>query len=168
MAAFHCNTCGGDLVLNDGRWYNCEACEQLKKATPICKDCGVRLEVGENWYKGYANSGRCSCIPCERIRTKVYRDGNPNVRRKHNLMAKYGLTLEQYDWWLNHQNGQCAICKQFPADDKNLMVDHSHSNEQVRGLLCGPCNTLLGMSKDNVSYLASAILYLEGSNNKGN
>jgi hypothetical protein len=39
-------------------------------------------------------------------------------------------------------------------------IDHSHVDDHVRGILCGRCNTLLGMAGDDVEVLEAAIKYL--------
>jgi len=39
-------------------------------------------------------------------------------------------------------------------------VDHLHGTATVRGLLCHPCNTGLGMFRDTPHLLARAIGYL--------
>src|SRR5437899_2095205 len=54
--------------------------------------------------------------------------------RKRQL-AKYGLTVSDYETMLRTQNCCCAICAQ---PKKRLAVDHSHKTGKVRGLLCGP------------------------------
>ena len=59
-------------------------------------------------------------------------------------------------------HGTCAICGHHPGpDDRTLAVDHSHSAGHVRGMLCGPCNTALGMMRDNPELLRLAAAYLE-------
>lgn len=55
------------------------------------------------------------------------------------------------------QNGLCAIC----GRDRPLVVDHDHSTEQVRRLLCRTCNGLLGFAEDDINILQRAIEYLE-------
>lgn len=70
--------------------------------------------------------------------------------RARQLMAKYGLTLEQYDELEAAQGGRCAICTEPEtrvAGDGTpmpLCVDHDHEIGQVRGLLCARCNAVLG------------------------
>jgi hypothetical protein len=78
--------------------------------------------------------------------------------RERQLMRDYGLTLEQFAGMIVRQNGCCLICHE-PM--KPAMVDHDHDTGIVRGLLCGTCNTGLGMFKDDIRLLAAAIVYLE-------
>lgn len=42
-----------------------------------------------------------------------------------------------------------------------LVVDHCHDTGKIRGLLCHNCNRALGLLKDSVHTLESAIDYLE-------
>lgn len=41
-----------------------------------------------------------------------------------------------------------------------LLVDHNHTTNIVRGLLCNNCNTALGKFKDNMEILTNAISYI--------
>lgn len=54
---------------------------------------------------------------------------------------------------------RCLIC----GSDKRLVLDHDHKTGQVRGRLCGTCNSGLGMFRDSPELLVSAIEYLEDS-----
>ena len=56
------------------------------------------------------------------------------------------------------QNGVCAICLKKP--EKNLVVDHCHESGNVRSLLCGKCNTGLGLFLDSPQLLMIASSYL--------
>jgi hypothetical protein len=86
--------------------------------------------------------------------------------RRINLRKRFGLTLEQYQQMYDAQNGRCAICKEHERrlgkDDKPLplSVDHDHKTNKVRKLLCGDCNTAIGLMKENILCLQSAIEYL--------
>lgn len=74
------------------------------------------------------------------------------------LKLHYGLTLEQHAEMLRAQKGKCAMCG---AGDK-LVVDHNHTTDKVRGLICTRCNLLLGFTEDlNPELLARAAKYLE-------
>ncbi len=63
------------------------------------------------------------------------------------------------------QKGVCAICHKTckPVGRKlgRLSVDHDHTTQKVRGLLCGKCNLGLGYFGDSPDTLVNAILYLE-------
>lgn len=75
------------------------------------------------------------------------------------LMAKYGLTPNEYYEMLNTQHGKCAICEK-PITERKFTVDHDHKTGKVRGLLCFHCNTALGYLGDEVIILKRAIEYL--------
>lgn len=79
-------------------------------------------------------------------------------RRDKHLRSKYGMTQEDYEDMAEAQKGECAICNKTAT----LYIDHCHNSEEVRGLLCQQCNTLLGMAYDNIDTLKSAIEYLGG------
>lgn len=80
---------------------------------------------------------------------------------RQQALRKYGLRPEDYDTLLDNQNGVCAICSEPPKPGRRLAVDHDHTTGEVRGLLCSPCNTALGLFKDRIRLLAAAIVYLE-------
>lgn len=82
-----------------------------------------------------------------------------NVQRKRLVKAGaherrvqkvYGLKPGQYGEIYLFQKGVCAICRRATGATRNLSVDHDHRNGQVRGLLCRPCNDLLGHLRDDV------------------
>ncbi len=83
-------------------------------------------------------------------------------RKAKYLLAKYGLEAHAYVKMLEDQNNLCAICE-CDNNEKPLVVDHCHSTNIVRGLLCNNCNTGLGFFKDNTYSLRRAIKYLEKS-----
>jgi hypothetical protein len=89
-------------------------------------------------------------------------------RGRQRKLAKYGLTLDQYNALLSAQSGVCAICANpETARDhrhsrvRSLVVDHCHKSGRVRGLLCGACNVGLGKLRDSADVLRAAIAYLE-------
>lgn len=88
--------------------------------------------------------------------------GNGYCMRHYEIQRKYGITPEEYEIKLSEQNGLCKICMNTPDGEKYkfLVVDHNHDTGIVRGLLCSNCNRGIGLLKDNVDILKSAILYL--------
>ena len=87
-------------------------------------------------------------------------DRHNAARRRSVLRSKSGLTPEGYDALATAQNGACAICG-CRSDTRALHVDHDHRTGKIRGLLCNNCNRCLGLLKDDVAVLRSAITYLE-------
>lgn len=85
------------------------------------------------------------------------------VYRRENLKKHFNITPEEYDNIFNSQNGLCAICSKKCTTGKMLAVDHDHDTGKVRGLLCSRCNMGIGLLRDSIDILRSAINYLERS-----
>ncbi len=83
----------------------------------------------------------------------------------------YKITPEKYRELIKKQKGKCLICKKLFPTNKNPSVDHDKKccpsgkscGKCIRGILCGACNAGIGLLKENVKILKSAILYLGGS-----
>ena len=71
----------------------------------------------------------------------------------------YGLEWETLDAMIVLQTGCCAVCSNV-LEDGVFHVDHFHDTGQVRGLLCGKCNTGLGQFNDSPALLIAAAEYL--------
>ena len=57
--------------------------------------------------------------------------------------------------------GRCDICNGPPTDRwKELAIDHCHSTNGYRGMLCDNCNHGLGKFKDDIDLLQKAMDYL--------
>lgn len=71
------------------------------------------------------------------------------------------MTENDYEKMFKKQKGLCAICR---TDKKSkfgyLVIDHNHSNEKIRGLLCFKCNMILGFL-ENKKVLKAALKYLK-------
>lgn len=118
-----------------------------------CRECHNRMQ-----REKYASS------PLEKVKRQI-REGrrkerDPLVAKKAELKRLYGITFEEYVEIYKKQNGVCAICKKECKTRKSLSVDHDHSTNAVRGLLCNRCNRAIGMFEDSKELLESAIKYL--------
>lgn len=67
--------------------------------------------------------------------------------------AKYGLTVWEYEALLDAQEHRCAGCNKRFGHGRPAVIDHSHDTWEVRGLLCSPCNTLIGYLHDDADLL---------------
>ena len=65
------------------------------------------------------------------------------------VVNEYGLKPGQYDRIYTFQGQVCAICRRATGASRRLSVDHDHRTGYVRGLLCRPCNDLLGHLRDD-------------------
>jgi hypothetical protein len=100
---------------------------------------------------------------------RAYAKSNPNANHKAHLKRAYGISYEEYARLLSEQNGRCGICGTDDPQCKNdrWHVDHCHATQKVRGLLCRPCNHMLGLGRDNPATLLSGIDYLNGRKASG-
>jgi hypothetical protein len=94
---------------------------------------------------------------------------NPMKMKNIKLRQRNGITLEYYDKLFKKQHGKCAICKVHRSKfDRAFAVDHDHNccpgkkscGKCIRGLLCFPCNTKLGIV-ENKLFMRSATRYLK-------
>ncbi len=93
---------------------------------------------------------------------------NPDYYLSQDLQRNYGVTLEWYREQLSKQNNVCAICEQSETTVIRgkviaMPVDHDHTTGKARGLLCTKCNRGLGLFRDNIDFLQSAISYLNST-----
>jgi Recombination endonuclease VII len=92
---------------------------------------------------------------------KDYHKRNKTKRAQQARFRFYGITEKEFDIVLESQSHKCAICGSNEPEGKGWNVDHSHRTKQVRGILCFPCNIMLGFAKDNPQILRDAANYLE-------
>lgn len=100
---------------------------------------------------------------------KKIRKMSKEAQRHYGLKRYYGLTGEQYGQMLADQHGLCAVCNKpetavFNGQPKVMHVDHDHATGKIRALLCGSCNGMLGLAKDNSVTLRAAADYIERHN----
>jgi hypothetical protein len=90
------------------------------------------------------------------------------------LKRRYSISIERVDEMLKEQGGVCPICKTplispliHPDDEEGgtrAVVDHSHRDGHVRGILCSACNTGMGQFNDDPALLKAAYYYLVNDN----
>lgn len=183
METNSCPECGRAY----GKRRRCYYCHGRPRVGNVrrCIDCGEPFEVPKT--KDRAMSARCLVHRREynakrqaawrqrhpdkakaiATRHNRKRQADPEFRRKvraANHRKAYGIEPEEFDAMVAKQGGVCAICGLPPrgkGNGKHLHVDHCHVSGPVRGLLCSPCNTALGLFDDNSERLQAAIRYLE-------
>lgn len=87
--------------------------------------------------------------------------------RSRNHKRKYGITITQRDAILQAQGNICGVCGAASPGKIDWNTDHDHSTKQVRGVLCGGCNVLLGRLGDSIqgviNWHARLVAYLSGA-----
>ena len=114
-----------------------------------------------NFYKAKSNKDghHTMCKKCD----VTHRTGPKYKARKRKVWinSTYKMSIESYNQMFIDQNESCAICKTHQSKlNKTLAIDHCHVTGKVRGLLCVSCNNALGLLKDSVERLVTAIDYL--------
>ncbi len=159
-----------------------------RKEDRICTKCGSSTLVeGSNifcnvCYKKDNSKGR-SNFARERARNKGFcttcrvveaRKGQSTCFNCANLVSrltsakKLKLSLVEYDEIM--KPGRCDICndsfpqKHWSPKGTRLGVDHCHLTGRVRGLLCGNCNSALGLLKEDPIRMVSMIKYIKEKN----
>ena len=80
------------------------------------------------------------------------------------LKSLYNINIEDYNNMFKEQQGCCKICDTHQSKLKRrLYVDHCHTTNKVRGLLCQSCNTFIGFSYDSPKRLKRAIEYISNT-----
>lgn len=138
-----------------------------------CSRCNTTKSIDRfSNYKHSSDGKKAACKDCQKIYNDKWHQQNKEKKRDSSrwwsIQNKYGLTKEDYLKLLSNQNNGCKICGLTSSENLHnyLYVDHCHNTNQIRGLLCKDCNSLLGMAKDNISILENAIKYLKESNEK--
>lgn len=135
----------------------------------LCRcDCGGMktvqagdLNKGLVYSCGCARRERCAALGRSLKITLPELIEQRRQRRERNnfygyIRRKFGLSKEAYAELLQNHNHRCAIC----SSSERLHIDHHHATGKIRGALCGPCNRMIGLAKDNPETLYKAIEYL--------
>lgn len=120
------------------------------KTPKTCKDCAP-------------DSKRPAPYPGPRCAThdRAFRKKR-NAKNHERMVSKtYGLEPGEYETLYKEQGGKCFICQRATGRTKRLAVDHDHDTGLVRGLLCGPCNKLVGYFRNSPETFLRAAAYLE-------
>lgn len=76
------------------------------------------------------------------------------------------MSVAAYNALHEQQRGGCAICN-MPESEywrgtlRKLAVDHNHTTGENRRLLCGRCNKMIGLAREDPEILRAGAAYLE-------
>lgn len=109
---------------------------------------------------------------CSQIKAMVYQKRRRKKYKSTPYQAYCRMIFTQYKIrepalrdLMDRQKGCCAICGSSLVNPEwkksDMHIDHSHSTGEVRGLLCGNCNWLIGVAREDAGILRGAIKYLQ-------
>ena len=138
-----------------------------------CARCGEHKTL-KNFYvhksgRRIGKKANGQCRPCQTAYSREYHAKNPERTKTYqqkNHLARwlrkwYGISIDEYQALLIGCNNRCQICGEPPKQNERLFVDHCHSTNKVRGLLCRICNFGIGHFKDNPELMERAVAYLK-------
>jgi hypothetical protein len=111
----------------------------------------VSQYTGKKCFRCHGNKGKkyIDLKYCGTCQYKQKKERSLNAHGKA-LEKRYGITSEDYWALYAFQGGTCYICGWATGKSRRLTVDHDHKTGLVRGLLCRPCNTYLGVIRDSI------------------
>jgi len=144
--------------------------------TKKCKDCGETKPIVE-FYVNPKSGPQACCKPCAVNRAAAQRKANPELarrrsrewvrrnpdkRRANHDRWKYGVPVGFRQTLWASQHGCCAICGTAITAEAGH-IDHDHTTNRIRGMLCWGCNKGLGAFKDSIENLTMAAGYLQST-----
>jgi hypothetical protein len=154
------------------RWYTSnKALALAQKATWRAANRGLLRAKAAAYRAAHperVKASKTAYIAANRERVRIgkngYRARHPErvkqLERSSLLCRLYGITPEGIAVLREAQCGRCAICSEPLTKGHGCHVDHDHVTGKVRGLLCGKCNTGIGMLHDSPALVAAAFGYL--------
>ena len=130
-----------------------------------CNKCGESKSLNSFYTKnkkGDPMRYAPTCKGCElKHRQKQY-NGLSVITRK-----KVGMSESEFLELVEQSDSKCNICfRQLDVTksteyNKRICLDHCHTTNKARGILCNSCNTALGLVKEDISNLENMIRYIE-------
>lgn len=162
-----CRSCSAEFVTRDeggirykAGWVHPRRAEARAATEKVCTKCKrVRPVICFGKKAGDADLYRPWCNDCINHQRKV------SHRSDRGLFKRLGITEEQYRGMLARQGDRCLICGNLESGKRAergfpLSVDHCHTTNKVRGLLCNKCNLGIGNFNDDPARLEAAAAYL--------
>jgi hypothetical protein len=122
-----------------------------------CAECKEKI-------RGYRR-GKRPMTNERRAYLRAYNESHKERRRASQIAKRYNVPLEQAKKLAERVLGKCDICGKRPFSNGkrtlNLHVDHCHSTNKVRGVLCPSCNSGIAFLKDSPKIIENALKYIE-------
>ncbi len=152
----------------DGHQGRCKVCRSEHERQPGFKEKRViyrhqyylkNIEKLRKKRKEYCDTHREWKRTYDRQWQKIHKEARSIISKRHYYKKHYGLTVEEKKDMYVLQNGICFLCPNpLPKEWIKANIDHDHSNNVVRKLLCDSCNRQMS-AVDNEYWLNKAIIY---------
>lgn len=106
-----------------------------------CPECAEILALDEFGLDN--GKARVYCRPCARIL---------DIARRRQTTPEHIRALRS--------RGHCEICGTTDSGSRPFHVDHNHTTNVIRGLLCNGCNLMIGRAGDDPAVLRNAAGYI--------
>ena len=127
----------------------------------ICTRCKVEKDREDFSKDSSRPDGLYSyCRVCTKSVRKLRCKKDRKQKSEYERLKRYGISGEEWESLFESQGRKCAICRAPNSGKRDWDTDHDHKTGKVRGILCSPCNTALGLFKDETGILQQAIQYL--------
>lgn len=141
-----CETCAAPLPPDVKKW--ARVCETCRSLCTVCKT-NQRLAGQRICSNCQAESDKKRKAPSD----VKFRERATRVRTKYGVRPALAAALSAYY--------KCEACGKVQSKPGEMHVDHCHSTNEVRGILCFNCNAALGHIGDSVERLHALVNYLE-------
>ncbi len=147
----------------------CRKCKNLARQERYNREIERERQRSQDYYREnrerirerYRNLGDAERAErAERARAR-YR-ANPDVAWAKSLRQIHGIVPEEWYQMWEDQDGQCYLGDHpLPDERRKIAIDHDHSHCPPgkscatcrRGLACSPCNTAIGLARDDPQML---------------
>ena len=117
-----------------------------------CSSCNKELPFTEYHKRKYPSGTvgyQTKCKKCSSEKRATYYKPHQYMRTKFKLTEEEYQNLMLIDY--------CEICN---VKLNKKCIDHCHTKEKIRGVLCNNCNTALGLVGDSTEVLSKMISYI--------
>ena len=157
-----CTECGS--VLTDNNW---QPSRKLRNHNRCSSCCNKRTQEWKNKNREKVIAYKREWSKNNRDKYKLYRkEVSPEASRKYIIKVTYNITWDEYVSLYNEFGGKCGICGEELSllktkDTMTAHIDHCHTTNKVRGILCRSCNRGIGYLRDDPELLTKASDYLK-------
>lgn len=124
----------------------------------------LKYDVLTMWKNGKSSKTISKCLGTDRLRVARIIKNSESLTPRVKKMIISVIRSKKYPYNVARSLldrsfklvGKCEICSR----KRNLVLDHDHSSDEIRGFICYRCNVALGVFEDSLQGLEKAQNYL--------